>query len=44
MNQNLKRKFVKKNLDLKRVHRGEEIDEPKNFFEQLIYDIKKDID
>ena len=32
MNQNLKRKFIKKNVDYKKVLRGEDVDEPKNFF------------
>ena len=32
MNQNLKRKYIKKSLDYKRVLRGENAEEPKNFF------------
>jgi hypothetical protein len=41
MNQNLKRKYIKKCLDYKRVLRGEEIDEPQNFLQQMINDIKR---
>lgn len=32
MNQNLKRKYIKKNVDYKKALRGENIDEPQNFF------------
>ncbi|CDW82632.1 UNKNOWN [Stylonychia lemnae] len=43
MNQSLKRKYIKKNVDYKKALRGENVDEPKNFFQQLVFDIKKDI-
>lgn len=42
-NQALKRKYIKKQLDYKRVCRGKEIEEPNNFLEQMIKDIKKDL-
>ena len=32
-NQALKRKYIKKQVDYKRVLRGEEIDEPQNFLQ-----------
>ncbi len=32
LNQNSKKKFIKKNLDYRKVLRGEEVDEPSNFF------------
>jgi len=40
-NQALKRKYIKKQVDYKRVLRGEEIDEPQNFLQQMINDIKR---
>jgi len=40
-NHNLKRKYIKKQLDYKRVQRGEPLEEPTNFLEQMILDIKK---
>lgn len=43
MNQNLKRKYIRKNADYRRALKGEAIDEPKNFFQQLVFDIKRDI-
>lgn len=42
-NQALKRKYIKKQLDYKRVCRGKEIEEPNNFLEQMIKDLKKDV-
>ena len=44
MNQSLKRKYIKKNLDYRKVIKGEEIDEPTNFFQQYVLDIKRDIE
>jgi|LauGreDrversion4_2_1035121.scaffolds.fasta_scaffold125338_4 hypothetical protein len=32
-NQNIKRKYIKKQLDFKRVCKGREIEEPNNFLE-----------
>jgi hypothetical protein len=32
MNQNLKRKYIKKNVEYKKVLKGEAIEEPRNFF------------
>lgn len=32
MNQNLKRKYIKKNIEYKKACKGEAIEEPRNFF------------
>ena len=42
MNQSLKRKYIKKQGDLKKVMRGEELEETKNFFQLMVGDLKKD--
>lgn len=43
-NQSLKRKYIKKQLDFKRVCKGHPIEEPNNFLEQMILDIKKSLE
>ena len=40
-NHSLKRKYIKKQLYYKRVQKGEPLEEPTNFLEQIIMDIKK---
>lgn len=43
LNQNLKRKYIKKNVDYKKVLRGEFVDAPQNFFQQFVLNIKSDL-
>ena len=41
LNQQLKRKYIKKQTDYKRVLKGEPLEEPTNLLEQMLLDIKK---